>query len=168
MNIKKVVVGSLQTNCYLLFAEKDMVIVDPGDDAAVILKEVEKIGVNPKFVINTHSHFDHVGANREVLSKTNAKLLENLKEGDEIKIGSEKLFVIETPGHTDDSVSLLGDNFIISGDVLFSRGYGRTDLPGGCDEKMKNTLDLLDKKLSGETIVYPGHGDCFLKKDWCY
>ncbi len=168
MKVKRIIVGPLKTNCYLVSSGKEAVVIDPGGDSNLILSQIKKAKVSPKFVVNTHSHFDHTDANSEILSATGAKLLKNLKEGDEVKVGSEKLAVIETPGHTDDSVSLFGKDFIITGDVLFLGGYGRTDLPGGSDEKMKKTLDRLQEEVLEDIVVYPGHGEPFKMKEWSY
>ncbi len=159
MEIKKVIVGVLQTNCYIISSGDDAVIVDPGDEAGKIVDEVE--GKSVKHIITTHHHFDHVSAKNEVQEKTGAEVLENLKEGDEIKIGEEKLSVISTPGHTEDSICLIGEGFVISGDTLFYQGYGRTDLPGGSEEKLKESLARLTREIPEGAVVYPGHGRSF-------
>ncbi len=166
MNIKRIVVGELMTNCYLVYNNKEMIVVDPGDDADIIIKKIQQIGITPKLIINTHSHFDHILANKDVQRFTGAEIAKNLQEGDDIFIGDEKLKVLYTPGHTNDSICLLGNKFIISGDVLFFGGYGRTDLPEGSDDKMKKTLHRLQNELDKETIIYPGHGKPFKMKEW--
>ena len=79
-----------------------------------------------------------------------------LKEGDEITHGSERLTVLETPGHTSGSVCYLAENLLISGDTLFFRGYGRTDLPSGSDAKLYSSLKRLF--CLEDRTVYPGHG----------
>ena len=160
MQIKSVVVGLLQTNCYLLSSNGEVVIIDPGDEAEKIIEAVKEMG-EVKYIITTHSHYDHNSALSEVKEEVGGKVLTNLKEGDEIKVGDEKLIVLQTPGHTEDSICLMGDGFFISGDVLFYQGYGRTDLPGGDEKKMRETLERLSREISQGTVIYPGHGPSF-------
>ena len=174
MEIKKITVGALQTNCYLLISGGEAVIVDPGDETQKIAAEVAKSGATVKFIINTHNHFDHIGANDELKRKFGAKLLIDgnddndeiradglLKDDDAIKLGSESLKIAVTPGHTKGSICLFGDGFVISGDTLFEDGFGRTDLPGGSNEEMAVSLKKLDKLIPEGTMVYPGHGNVF-------
>ena len=80
-----------------------------------------------------------------------------LEEGDEIKVGSEKLIVWHTPGHTPGEICLLGKGLVFTGDTLFCEGVGRTDLEGGSDAELHKSLKRLFL-LPGELIVYPGHG----------
>jgi len=164
MEVKTIKVGELQTNCYLLISEKELVIIDPGAEANRILKEIEKTGGRAKYIINTHYHFDHVLANREVREKTGAEILTDLKEGDEIKTGNVVLRVVYTPGHTEESICLLGDNFVFTGDTLFETGHGRTDLAGGSQEKIEESLQKLSELLKPGMTVYPGHGSVFQAK----
>jgi len=161
MEVKTIKVGELQTNCYLLVSEKELAIIDPGAEANRILKEIEKTGGRAKYIINTHYHFDHVLANREVREITGAEILTDLKEGDEIKIGNVVLRVVYTPGHTEESICLLGDNFVFTGDTLFEKGHGRTDLAGGSQEKIEESLQKLSGLLRPGMTVYPGHGSAF-------
>ena len=82
-----------------------------------------------------------------------------IKEGDEIKIGSEKLKVIETPGHTPGGISLYdGTKNLFSGDTIFKDGVGRTDFSYSSPLQLTKSLDRLFK-LPGETTIYPGHGE---------
>jgi glyoxylase-like metal-dependent hydrolase (beta-lactamase superfamily II) len=83
-----------------------------------------------------------------------------VKEGDIIKFGNSSLKVIYTPGHTDGSISLWSkkEKFIIVGDILFNNGVGRTDLPTGNPELLKNSIFNKLFVLDDDTIVYPGHG----------
>ncbi len=160
-------VGDLQTNCYLIFSEEEMIVIDPGGSVEKIIKEIKNIGITPKAIINTHSHYDHVLGNKELEGITGAKVIKDLKEGDIINIGKDSLKVIKTPGHTEDSICLFEDDFLISGDVLFSRGgYGRTDLPSGSEEKMRKTIKRLKEKFSDDVTVYPGHGESFKMEEW--
>ncbi len=161
MKIKKVIVGELFTNCYLFYSKGELVVIDPGGEPEKILKEISKTKANPKYIINTHNHFDHILANEEVKKETGAKILENLKENYKIKVGDTILEVIETPGHTKESICLIGDGFIFTGDTVFKNGYGRTDLEGGSEEELINSLKKLSKIIKKGTKAYPGHGELF-------
>ena len=163
MQIKQLVVGLLATNCYLIVSDNQAAVIDPGEEPEKILKEIEKNNLSLKYIINTHLHFDHVSANQKIKEKTNAQVLKNLTNNQEIKIGQIILKVIYTPGHSKESVCLLSDNFIFTGDTLFKDGYGRTDLPGGSDQEMEESLNKLSKIIKPGMIVYPGHGEIFKK-----
>lgn len=175
MKVKRLIVGPLATNCYLLISKDELAIVDPGGGANKILEEIKKMGVKVKYIINTHYHFDHTLANNKIKERTGAKILIHqaeknfinfkadkfLKEGDKIRVEDSTLKVIHTPGHTKGGVSLLGKDFIITGDTLFKDGHGRTDLPGGSQEDIEKSLDKLSNLLKPGTKVYPGHGEIF-------
>lgn len=175
MEIKCLIIGELATNCYLLISGEELAVIDPGGETDKILKEIEKVGALPKYIINTHYHPDHVSANEKIKNKTKAEILIHkseegfidfvpdrfLKEDDEIRIGESVLKVIHTPGHTKGSICLLGENFIFTGDTLFKDGFGRTDLPGGSQEEMERSLERLYKIIKPGMEVYPGHGEIF-------
>jgi glyoxylase-like metal-dependent hydrolase (beta-lactamase superfamily II) len=165
MVIKKLVVGALQTNCYLLVDGGELAVVDPGDEAEKIVAEIEKTGAVVKFVINTHNHFDHTGANVALEDRYNVKVLSNLKDGDVLELGNSRLRVMAAPGHTPEGICLFGGGFVISGDTLFDGGIGRTDLPGGSDKDMAASLKKLDGLVLEYAMVYPGHGDIFNYKE---
>jgi len=189
MEIKYFIVGSLLTNCYLLISKDEAAVIDPGGGAKTIFKEIEKSGAKLKYIILTHGHWDHTLSVAKIKEKTGAKILlheaekefvkfkvdEFLKDynppttlprptrapDSEIKIGDLVLKVIHTPGHTKGSICLSGENFIFTGDTLFKDGYGRTDLKGGSEEDLKNSLEKLSKILKPGMKVYPGHGEIF-------
>jgi len=178
MEIKQLIVGELDTNCYLLISEGELAVIDPGGDSDKILEEIQKSKAKTKYIINTHCHPDHISGNEKIKKETAAEVLIHekekdfiafqadrfLKEGDKIKIGDIVLKVLNTPGHTRGSICLLGDNFIFTGDTLFKEGYGRTDLPGGSQREMEDSLRKLSEILKPGMIIYPGHGQAF-KKD---
>ncbi|MBR3879109.1 MAG: MBL fold metallo-hydrolase [Clostridia bacterium] len=80
-----------------------------------------------------------------------------LHDGDILTLGNEKLKVIHLPGHTEGSIGLLGDGFILTGDTLFDRGVGRSDLYGGDEMKLYASIGRL-KELEPSLKIYPGHG----------
>ncbi|MDD4624924.1 MAG: MBL fold metallo-hydrolase [Candidatus Paceibacterota bacterium] len=175
MEIKQIIVGKLQTNCYLFVSQKEAAVIDPGGEPGKILLEMEKTKAKIKYIINTHYHFDHVSANEELKEATGAEILIHedeknfisfhpdifLKEGQKIEVGKEKLEVFHTPGHSKGGICLLGRGFIFSGDTLFDGSYGRVDLPGGSAEEMAGSLEKLAKVIQAGTTVYPGHGKVF-------
>jgi glyoxylase-like metal-dependent hydrolase (beta-lactamase superfamily II) len=153
----------------------EILIIDPGGETGKILEKIENQKTKLKYIINTHGHPDHTFANEGIRKITGAKILIHtkekdfikfkadkfLKEGDKIKIGDSTLKVLHTPGHTKGSICLLAKNFIFTGDTLFKDGYGRTDLPGGCQKDLEKSLEKLKKILKPGMIVYPGHGQIF-------
>jgi glyoxylase-like metal-dependent hydrolase (beta-lactamase superfamily II) len=186
MEIKHLIVGPLLTNCYLLISKGEAAVIDPGGGAKAILKEIEESKAKLKYIILTHGHWDHTLSVLKIREKTGAKILiheaekefvkfaaigeprpegrevdEFLKEDSEIKIGDLVLKVIHTPGHTKGSICLTGENEIFTGDTIFKDGYGRTDLKGGSQKDLENSLEKLKKFLKPGMKVYPGHGETF-------
>ena len=150
MNIKRVVVGSLEENCYIVEKNNKCIIINPGDEADKIISNItcEVVGI-----LITHYHFDHIGALDELKEKY------NLQENN-YNIDGFDFEVIDTPGHTSDSKTYyFKDNDIMFvGDFLFKDGIGRMDLPTGSVNEMKKSLDKIFTYPSN-TIIYPGHGD---------
>ncbi|MBD3207948.1 MAG: MBL fold metallo-hydrolase [Candidatus Nealsonbacteria bacterium] len=173
--IKRLVVGSLSTNCYLILSNGESAIIDPGAQPGLILREIED--AKTEYIILTHAHFDHTGGVGVLKRKLKSEVLAHekevvdfkvdrrLKENDVIKIGEESLRVVHTPGHTPGSICLSGDDFMLTGDTLFYQGFGRTDLQGGSMEQLKSSLKKLDKLLIPGMKVYPGHGPSFIYEE---
>ena len=149
MNIKTVVVGPLEENCYIVENNNKCIIIDPGDEIEKILDNIDKEVVG---ILITHYHFDHVGALEELKRKYN--IVEN-----NYNINDFDFEVINTPGHTSDSKTYYfkNDKIMFVGDFLFRNGIGRMDLPTGNSSEMKKSLDLIFK-YPLDTIIYPGHG----------
>ncbi len=157
--IKKIAVGFYQTNCYLV-ADKnsgEAVIIDPGDEPEQISAEIEKANLRPKFILLTHNHPDHTGALEEIKNLWSCDVL-RLKEGEKIRISNLEIRVVETPGHTPESVCYIIDKNIFSGDTLFKQGIGRTDLEGGDYAEIKKSLKCL-MEFPDDFRVFPGHGE---------
>lgn len=158
MEIETIVVGPLQTNCYLLINNDDCLIIDPGDD---LLKIKEAIKTrNLLGILITHRHFDHIGALEPLMKlyKTRVYDYHNLEE-QEYEIGPFKFEVIYTLGHSDDSVTYYfrDQEVMFVGDFIFLGSIGRTDLETGDRTKMKNSLDMI-KTFKTDIKLYPGHG----------
>ena len=190
MIIEKLEVGPIMANCFILGCEetKEAVVIDPGDDADRILMALAKLELKVKYLINTHGHFDHVGANKRMKEVTQAILAihpedahmlqelgqsaamfglsaENspepdqlLNDGDTVSFGKITLKVIHTPGHSRGGICLHTEGHLFAGDTLFAGSIGRTDLPGGNYDTL--IASIKDKLLSldGDTVVYTGHG----------
>lgn len=159
MEIRKIKVGYLQTNCYILVENGQCLVIDPGDQFYSIMNQ---IGDNKVIgILVTHHHDDHVGALERLKNETNAPVFDihNLSEGRH-EIEQFRFEVIYTKGHTDDSISFYFHeyNFMFSGDFLFNRSIGRTDLPTGSMDEMKQSIEKI-KNYSDRIRVYPGHGD---------
>ena len=158
MNIKVVVVGELQENCYVLTIDDECLIVDPGSEEDKIIATVGEKKVLG--VLVTHHHFDHVGALKPILEKYNTQLYDynNLKE-QEYQIGKFNFEVIFNPGHTIDSISYYfkQDNALFVGDFIFLETIGRCDLDGGSFIKMQESISKL-KEFDANITLYPGHG----------
>ena len=152
MKIEIVKVGYLETNCYILSIDNDCIVIDPGDE---IERIKDKIGnKNIKGVIVTHNHFDHVGA---LSYFSNIYDFNNLKEGIN-NIDKFSFEVINTPGHTNDSICIYfeEEKIMFTGDFIFKDGIGRTDL-GGNDLDMIKSIDKISKYPNIK--IYPGHGE---------
>ena len=185
VKVETIVVGELQTNSYLVFDDKEAILIDPGAEPYKILSYLEKYGLNLKFIVNTHGHIDHISGNDEIAGKTGAKVLIHsedmpmlsnpilnlsfekdgvmkkpdrmLMDNDIIETGNIKMKVISTPGHTQGSISLLLLDKIFCGDTIFAEGVGRTDLPGGDSKMLIQSIKKL-LQFPETTRLYPGHG----------
>lgn len=155
MNIKKVVVGRLETNSYIIEKDEECLIIDPGADFEKIKSYVEK---NVVGVLLSHRHFDHIGALDEFIDFYKLKVYDksNLKEGLN-KINDFEFNVFYNPGHTDDSISFIFDDIMFSGDFIFYGTIGRWDLGGNLIDMKNSVKKILDSKINYK--IYPGHGD---------
>jgi glyoxylase-like metal-dependent hydrolase (beta-lactamase superfamily II) len=143
-------------------------IVDPSWNLEKIVLLLEQNEGKAKYIINTHTHFDHVLGNHELAALTGAKIIQHqnssqekdisVSDTDIIKLGQSKIQILFTPGHSEDSICLMIDkSALITGDTLFVGSCGRIDLPGGNVEKMYNSLYNRIIKLDKSLTIYPGH-----------
>lgn len=190
MIIKKLEVGPIMANCFILGCEstKEAAVIDPGDDADRILMALAKSELKVKYLINTHGHFDHVGANKRMKETTGALIAihpddapmldelsktammfglsaENsppadisLNHGDTVCFGNITLNVIHTPGHSKGGICLYTKGHLFAGDTLFASSIGRTDLPGGDYDTLISSIKNQLLPLDDDTLVYTGHG----------
>jgi hydroxyacylglutathione hydrolase len=183
MYFKQFYLGCLAHASYLIGSEGEAAVVDPQRDVDQYINEAATQGLKIKHVIETHLHADFVSGHRELAARTGAEIVfgtqagatfphRAVSDGDEIKIGKVVLRILETPGHTPESISVLvikedspEPQKILTGDCLFVGDVGRPDLAGGkgytpamMAAMMYDTLHGKLLKLNDATEVYPAHG----------
>lgn len=191
MIIERIPVGPLEANCYLAAAKDggDAVVIDPGGDVERILAAARKHEVRIVKILNTHGHWDHIGANPALSRATGAEFLIHQEDagmigdpflnlslavsteefsakpdgvfadGESFKVGEMDVKAIHTPGHTPGSSAFLIGDNLFSGDLLFYESVGRTDLPGSDEGKLYESIQSKILTLPDATTVWPGHGD---------
>lgn len=183
MLVKTLVVGQLETNCYIVSDEKTLncAVIDPGDESNTILDYLESNKLTAAAIFLTHGHYDHQLAACAVSAATGTPIwvhkADTLPEdardifkltvnssvrfyGEEcsVSVGGLTFYVMETPGHSPGSVTLRCENALFTGDTLFRNSCGRTDLGEGNMRALMRSLTRLSA-LEGDFEVYPGHMD---------
>ena len=185
VKVNSLVLGPLQTNCYVVHEENSTscVVVDPAHAPEKILEFTAARGLTIEAILLTHGHFDHVGAVERIVGTTGCALwmcksdwsqfpnpviypiancdfceVNFCEDGETIRSGGLTFQVIATPGHTPGSVCYRCGGVIFSGDTLFAGGCGRTDLPGGNPGQLMHSLGRL-AAMEADLTVYPGHGE---------
>jgi glyoxylase-like metal-dependent hydrolase (beta-lactamase superfamily II) len=170
MKVLQFLVGRMANFTYLIVDEESGIaaIIDPSWDLERIFNTLKKNSWKAQYIINTHSHFDHVLGNEQMAAATGANIIQHknsplekqiaVDDGQMINLGKIHIKVLHTPGHSKDSVCLIADEeLIFTGDTLFVGNCGRTDLPGSDPIEMYHSLfdkvAILDESLT----VYPGH-----------
>ena len=169
MKVYQVPVGPMQNFSYIVEDESthEAIIIDPSWDLDKIIQIIEEQNLNPKYIVNTHWHDDHTRGNEELAAEISTKIVQHeestlqndmtVKDGDSIKFGCSELVVYHTPGHSKDSICLVGDGKIFSGDTLFVGNCGRIDLPGGSSRELYHSLFDVIANLDDGLLMYPGH-----------
>jgi len=169
MIVHQLQVGNMQNFTYVLEDEEtsQSIMLDPSWDLDEIKRIIEKHNLAIKYIVNTHHHFDHTLGNEAMVKETGAKIIQyvtstlkhdiSVSDGDKIKFGNSELSVLYTPGHSKDSMCLVGDGKIFSGDTLFVGTCGRVDLPGGDARELYHSLVDTLRKLDDKLLMYPGH-----------
>ena len=183
MIVKTILAGMYEENCYLLVDEetRECGIIDPGGNAKRIETAIKALNANPKYIILTHGHMDHVGAVIELakefgipfyVSKVDEEYMEKdntvfgtlpkasgyLKEGDSLRLGNSTIKVVETPGHTKGGLCFLVEDKVFTGDTLFQGSVGRSDFDGGDSFELIKSIKEKLLPLGDNVEVYPGHG----------
>ncbi|HYX56914.1 MAG TPA: MBL fold metallo-hydrolase [Nitrososphaeraceae archaeon] len=170
MKVMQLLVGQMANFTYILVDEATgkAAIIDPSWNLEKVFYTLKKNSWKLEYIINTHSHFDHVLGNEQVAAATGAKIIQHkcsplekqipVDDGEIIKLGKIHIRVLHTPGHSKDSICLIAnEELVFTGDTLFIGNCGRTDLPGSDPAEMYHSLLAKVAKLDDSLIVYPGH-----------
>ena len=190
MKIVQIPNGQFVENCYLVIdeASRECAVIDPGEEAGLILRRISEAGVRPVAVWITHAHLDHVMGVPRLSRETSAPIylhpadrelydhviqqglafgirVESLPPpdrefvpGESVQVGAVGFTVRHAPGHSPGSVCLVGDGVVFTGDVLFAGSIGRTDLPGADFDTLIRSIERELLVLPDSTKVYSGHG----------
>ena len=187
MKIEKLVLGYFAVNCYIVELKDLKILIDPGADFKTVQELLISNNIRPDLIINTHGHYDHIGAVPEVVEEYGINFYID-REEEQIVIDPEKncssifgqntlslktynlisgadkkyfnrfeIEIIKTPGHTPGSIIIKIEKKLFTGDLLFKGAIGRTDLPGGNLSDIKSSLLKL-KRFDKDLEVFPGHG----------
>lgn len=191
MIVKKLILGFYNVNCYIVSLgdahENSCFIIDPGADFKAITEYIFDEKLEPEFILNTHGHYDHIGAvpelvdfyeipfflhkDDEFIATDPEKNMSSLLGSNTLSLRTYKLIddndiknfssldieVYEMPGHTPGGISIKTGNYLFTGDLLFRGGVGRTDLPGGNSGQISRSLKKI-REFDSSLIVNPGHG----------
>ena len=190
MRVLQIPNGAFVQNSYLVIDEAAAVcaVIDPGEEADLILHKIAAAGARPTAIWITHAHLDHVMGVSRVRRETAAPVYLHaadrelydhavqqglafgvavdppplpdgtLAAGDTVRVGQLEFTVRHAPGHSPGSVCLVGEGAVFTGDVLFVGSIGRTDLPGGDFDTLLRSIERELLTLPDSTIVYSGHG----------
>lgn len=186
--IDTLILGPYATNCYLLWNDNHVLIVDPASRSNKIHQLITMHHGIVDGIYLTHGHFDHIAGVDAMVDHYHCPVYMNeldlplLSDPDlnvsavsglgnvivksavqalapgENKIGSFSFTLVDAPGHSEGSCLMLWENNMICGDVIFKGSIGRTDLIGGSNVKMAQSLQMI-RTLNPDYLVYPGHGE---------
>ncbi|MBF0549688.1 MAG: MBL fold metallo-hydrolase [Deltaproteobacteria bacterium] len=189
MIIEQMMVGRMSVFCYIVGCErsKEGMLIDPAGDENRIMARVKKLGLNIKYLVNTHAHGDHTCGNAVITQKMKLSLvmseqdaaaatgLQNkmfclamgfkptpkpdltVRDGQILAVGDLNVTVLHTPGHTPGGICLYIPGHVFTGDTLFVEAVGRTDLPGGSLKVLLKSIKEKLLTLPADTVVWPGH-----------
>lgn len=182
LKIKRFVGGNLESNGYIVYKQSpgECYIIDPGYNPKKFIRFAEENQLIVKGIILTHLHHDHVGAASSIKASTACRIFmheddafsyrgevdEKIKDGHTFEYDGERLETIWTPGHTRGSICLMDrrSRVCFTGDTIFDTDLGRTDLDGGSEEDMKNSIRNIIDYWENDITIYPGHdGSCTMK-----
>ncbi|KGM97034.1 beta-lactamase [Clostridium novyi A str. 4552] len=183
MKIKRIPAGMYGANCYILIDGNEGCIIDPGGDADMLIRNIDALNIDVKFILLTHGHMDHTGGVQELKDRYNVPVYINendlelmrkhsqvfgpawneteedktIKDGDVLKLGNLEIKCLETPGHTPGGMSFVVKDVVFTGDTLFRGSVGRTDFPGGDHSALIRSIKEKLIVLDDDTVVLPGH-----------
>jgi len=182
MLIKCLTVGNMEANCYIVADEETLTaaVIDPGDESNTILDYIEDMHLKVEAIFLTHGHFDHTGAANTVSEETGAPIwinkndealtpgglfkffpdapVKHYSDGNLVHVGPLLFGILDTPGHSPGSVTIMTETALFTGDTLFKNACGRTDLDGGDIAALGASLRRL-AALESDYEIYPGHMD---------
>lgn len=187
VEIKKFQLKFFDVNCYLINYKNNYFLIDPGSEYRKIKNYILEKKIKLDFILNTHGHYDHIGAVNDLVTEFNIPFYIHEEEEEIIKDPEKNLSsdfnldglslktynlikgnyvnnflnkdieIMNFPGHTPGSILIKIENCLFTGDVLFKGSIGRTDLPGGSSKEMENSLRKI-KTLDKKLKILPGHG----------
>jgi glyoxylase-like metal-dependent hydrolase (beta-lactamase superfamily II) len=185
LQVSSLPLGPLQANCFLVIQGSVGLVIDPGDEAGVVIAALRQFGVRPAAILVTHDHFDHVGAVAALTTHYDVPVYVGAPDAEEIAEGglggmagvhvdpisnvhmirgeqelSLPLAVtaLPTPGHSPGSYTFAIDGQLFCGDLLFRGSIGRTDLPGGDRDQLLDAVAMLVRRFPPDAVVHCGHG----------
>ena len=179
IKIERLELGPFGTNAYIVICQKtrDSVLIDTPAEANIIMDRLKN--TNPRYILLTHNHMDHIGALAELQALLKVTLAAHaldtgnlsarpellINDGDTISLGNLKLEVLHTPGHTPGSLCFRVGCYLISGDTIFPGGPGKTGSAAAFRKIIKSITEKIFV-LPDDTRIYPGHGNStVLKKE---
>lgn len=185
LQVSSLPLGPLQANCFIVIKGQAGLVVDPGDEARVVVAAMEEVGVRPAAVLVTHGHFDHLGGVASLaghytvpvylgaldaeqaaeggLSRMAGFHVDPVREAVALE-GEQELDLpvavtaIPTPGHSPGSYTFAIEDHLFCGDLLFRGSIGRTDLPGGDMDQLLESVATLVRRFPPDAVVHCGHG----------
>ena len=177
MKVERFVVGILECNGYIIYHKEggDAFLIDPGAEGSRFIDFLNEKKLSPKGIILTHLHPDHVGGVKKIVEtfecpvymhEKDASVYKGhmdicLRDGESLYLEDEEIKIINTPGHTKGSISIMLEKSRIcfTGDTIFDTDLGRTDLPGGSEKEIEESVRNIISKWENDIRIYPGHDE---------
>jgi len=171
MQVRQLFDAETSTYTYLLWDEqtREAALIDTVDSQIERdMQLIEELELDLRYTLETHIHADHITAAGKIRERLGTKAVVHhnsksdcadilVKDGDSIKLGTQEIRVLETPGHTDTCITYSIDGKVFSGDTLLIRGCGRTDFQSGDAGMLYDSIHDKLFILPDDTLVYPGH-----------